>query len=127
LQLLDLGIVPQLDELRIRRRLSRRRLARIVEVGLDRLEVDQLHQLLGRIVEVLRRDQIGEPAGERLLLQVDHRHQAAEPLALPAGPQPDIDGHVVARFPVARIDGDPLLPQAHGLGLAAMLADGGMQ
>ncbi|WP_298255856.1 hypothetical protein [Bradyrhizobium sp.] len=50
-----------------------------------------------------------------------------ELLRLAPGAETDIDGHVVARLPVARIDIYPGVAQAHGLDLLAVLADRAVQ
>jgi hypothetical protein len=50
-----------------------------------------------------------------------------ELLGLRASAEPDIDGHVVARAPVSRVDRHPLVAQPHGLRLRAVLADSHVQ
>jgi hypothetical protein len=63
---------------------------------------------LGRgIVKLGIADQIGLAARDQLLLDIGQRHHLRELLRLAAGAQADIDGHVVAGLPVARIDIDP--------------------
>src|SRR5262249_20529073 len=50
-----------------------------------------------------------KPARDRLLLRADDELQVRELLALRAGAEPDIDGHVGSSLPVARIDRHPLV------------------
>ncbi len=84
----------------------------------------ELGQLSRRIVEVLRAHQ---PGGDGLLLGGDDHVEVRELLGLGAGTEADIDGHVVARLPVARVDRDPLVAQPRRLRLRAVLADHGVQ
>ena len=126
------GLALELGEPGIGRRRDRRR-ARIVRVGrragrgeeqVDVLVAGEPGELARCVVEVLRADQAG---GDRLLLRGDDHVEVGELLALAAGAEPDIDGQVVARLPVARIDRDPAVAQAHGLAAAAVPADGRVQ
>ena len=93
----------------------------------DVLEADEPGDLARRIVKVGVRHQIGLAGSECFLLQADDRHDVGKLLGLAAGAESDIDGHVVALLPVARVDGHPLVAQTHRLRLLAMLADLRMQ
>ena len=79
------------------------------------------------VVELAVADQVGLAAGHQLLLDIGDRHGLRELLRLAAGAKADIDGHVVAGLPVARIDIDPGIAQPHRLLLLAVLPDRAMQ
>jgi len=84
-------------------------------------------QLDRDVIELAVVDHVGLAGGNELLLDVADRHGLGELLGIAAGAERDIDGHVVAGLPGARIDIDPGVAQADNLKLLAVLADGGMQ
>ena len=117
LLLLDLS----LDHLGIGLRLRRRLRCRIGKERIHVLMAGRTGQELGGIVEVHRRNQIGQPARKGLLLKHRDLINKGELFGFPAGPETDFHRHVVAFFPVPRVDRDPLAPELDGLGLLAML------
>ena len=83
----------------------------------------QPHNLLGCIVELVVADQMRFAASQHFLLDVSNRHHLRKLLGLAAVADADIDCHVVARAPLARVNLHPLIAQPHRLRLAAVLAD----
>jgi hypothetical protein len=79
------------------------------------------------VVELDVPDQIALAARQHFLLHIGDRHGLRELLGLAAGAETDIDGHVVAGFPAARIDIGPGIAQPHCLELLAVLPDRAVQ
>jgi len=72
-------------------------------------------QLDGRVVQFAVSDHVGLAATNQLLLHIGKRCHLRELLRLAAGAEADIDRHVIAGLPVARIDRDPGVTQPHRL------------
>jgi len=135
------GLCPRLQRQQFwigrRRRRRQRRMQQLPGSGIERggiakeavgvLVPHDFRHLSGGIVKLTVADQIGFATRHQLLLDVGERHHLRELLRLAAGARTDIDGHVVAGFPAARIDIDPGIAQPHRLLLLAMLADRAVQ
>ena len=107
--------VQQLPGLRIDR-------GGIVEEGRGILVPHDPRQLGRGVVELAITDHVDLAGSNELLLDIGDRHGLRELLRLAAGAQRDIDGHIVAGLPAARIDIDPGIAQPHGLQLIIPIA-----
>ena len=120
--LLELVLQLQLGDLGVFRRGRRRLGLGVVEVEFRRLHVRKQDELLGRVVEVLRLDQIELRNCYGLLLLL-HQHEQRLDLLLPgARAEAHVRRHVLTQIPGLGIDLDPLVAQPDSVGLILIFA-----